>query len=68
MFKYFITLTTLFLLTSFVFSQRIAPIIWEEAIQDLGIVSEGASYTVVFTFANIGTRPVIVDNVRTNCR
>lgn len=68
MFKYFITLTTLFLLTSFVFSQRIAPIIWEEAVQDLGIVSEGASYTVVFTFANIGTRPVIVDNVRTNCR
>jgi uncharacterized protein YkwD len=68
MFKYFITLTIFLSFTSSVFSQRTAPIVWENPVHDLGIVSEGASYTVVFTFTNIGTNPVIVDNIRTNCR
>jgi uncharacterized protein YkwD len=68
MFKDFITLTVLLLLTSSVFSQRTAPVIWEEPVHDLGIVSEGASYTVVFKFTNIGKNQIVVDNIRTNCR
>ena len=68
MFKNFITLTALLLFTISVFSQRAVPVVWEEPAHDLGIVSEGASYTVVFKFTNIGKEPIIVDNIRTNCR
>lgn len=68
MFKHFITLTCLLLLTLTVFSQGTATVTWENPIHDLGIVSEGTSYTVNFKFTNIGRNPIVVDNVRTNCR
>jgi uncharacterized protein YkwD len=69
MFKQFITLTyLLFSLSTILLAQKAAPVVWEEAIQSLGKVSVGDSYTVIFKFTNIGNTDVIVDNVRTNCR
>lgn len=68
MFKYFITLTALYLLSISVYAQRAVPVSWEEQSHDLGIVTEAASYTIVFKFTNIGREAIMVDNVRTNCR
>lgn len=54
-------------LHSLLFAQTSPPLSWKTQVYDFGVIIEGMSCTANYIFTNTGNRPLIIDNVRTNC-